>query len=134
MRDYYRHTRHLYNHTNSIMETFQIQKETIADSGLTSFLTFRRKKREEFDGFIARDGRIYPANQDIFKDDPHRMMRLFQHTQLRNLRLSPQMRRLVASHWEDIDKPFRYLKANRETFQAILERKGQVARVLRQLH
>jgi [protein-PII] uridylyltransferase len=134
MRDYYRHTRHLYNHTNSIMETFQIQKETIADSGLTSFLTFRRKKREEFDDFIARDGRIYPANQDIFKDDPHRLMRLFQHTQLRNLRLSPQMRRLVANHWEDIDKPFRYLKANRETFQAILERKGQVARVLRQMH
>jgi [protein-PII] uridylyltransferase len=134
MRDYYRHTRHLYNHTNSIMETFQIQQDTIAESGLSSFLTFRRKKREQFDGFIARDGRIYPENQEIFKDDPHRMMRLFQHCQLRNLRLSPQMRRLVASHWEDIDKPFRYLKANRDTFQAILERKGEVAKTLRQMH
>jgi [protein-PII] uridylyltransferase len=134
MRDYYRHTRHLYRHTNSIMETFQIQKETIAESGLTSYLTFRRKKREEFDDFVARSGRIYPANQDIFKEDPNRIMRLFQHTQLRNLRLSPQMRRLVANHWDDIDKPFRYLKANRETFQAILERKGQVARTLRQMH
>jgi len=134
MRDYYRHTRHLYRHTTSIMETFQIQRETIAESGLTSFLTFRRKKREEFDGLVAREGRIYPANQDIFKDDVHRMMRMFQHCQVRNLRLSPQMRRLVASHWGDIDRPFRYLKANRETFQAILERKGQVARTLRQMH
>ncbi|QTN31757.1 [protein-PII] uridylyltransferase [Akkermansiaceae bacterium] len=134
MRDYYRHTRALYRHTTSLMETFEIQQETVAESGIGSYLTFRKKKREEFDGFIAKEGRIHPANQDIFRDDPHRMMRLFQHCQQRNLRLSPQLRRLVASHWEDIDRPFRYLKANRETFQAILERKGEVAKTLRQMH
>jgi [protein-PII] uridylyltransferase len=134
MRDYYRHTRFLYQHTNSLMETFQIEEERTADTGLRSFLTFRKKQRETFDGFIARDGRIFPENQDIFKDDTHRMMRVFQHTQVRNLRLSPQMRRLIADHWEDIDRPFRYLKANRETFLAILERKGDVARPLRQMH
>jgi [protein-PII] uridylyltransferase len=61
-------------------------------------------------------------------------MRLFQHCQVRNLRLSPPIRRLIASHWEDIDRTFRYDKANRETFQAILERKGEVARSLRQMH
>ncbi len=134
MRDYYRHTRHLYRHTNSLMETFEIQRDEIAETGLRSFLTFRKKSREEFDGFIARDGRIYPSSQDIFADDPHRMMRMFQHCQLRGLRMSPPMRRLLASHWNDIDRPFRYLKANRETFQAILERKGEAARTLRQMH
>lgn len=134
MRDYYRHTRHLYRHTNSLMETFQIQQETVAETGLRSFLTFRKKNREEFDGFVAKEGRIYPSNQDIFKEDPHRLMRMFQHCQVRSLRLSPPMRRLIASHWGDIDRPFRYLKANRETFQAILERKGEAARTLRQMH
>jgi [protein-PII] uridylyltransferase len=134
MRDYYTHTRHLYRHATSLMEHFQIQKEADAETGLRSFLTFRKKKREEFDGFIARDGRIYPANNDIFREDIHRLMRLFQHCQVRNLRLSPPMRRLIASHWEDIDRTFRYHKANRETFQAILERKGEVARSLRQMH
>jgi [protein-PII] uridylyltransferase len=134
MRDYYTHTRHLYRHATSLMEHFQIQKETDAETGFRSFLTFRKKKREEFDGFIARDGRIYPANNDIFREDIHRLMRLFQHCQVRNLRLSPPMRRLIASHWEDIDRTFRYHKANRETFQAILERKGEVARSLRQMH
>ncbi len=134
MRDYYRHTRHLYRHTNSLMETFQIQQDEVAETGILSFLTFRKKNREEFDGFIARDGRIYPSNNDIFTDDPHRLMRMFQHCQVRNLRLSPPMRRLIASHWSDIDRPFRYLKANRETFQAILERKGEAARTLRQMH
>ncbi|MGC4013647.1 MAG: hypothetical protein QM755_03895 [Luteolibacter sp.] len=40
----------------------------------------------------------------------------------------------MKEHWGDIDRPFRYSKANRETFQAILERKGDVARTLRQMH
>ena len=134
MRDYYRHTRHLYQHAGSLMEAFLIEQDSRAESGIRSFLTFRKKKREEFDGFIARDGRLFPANQDIFKEDPSRLMGLFQHCQVRNLKLSPQIRRLIASHWEDIDRPFRYSKTNRQIFQAILERKGDVARILRLMH
>ncbi len=134
MRDYYRHTRNIYQHTGSLMESFQIEEENQADLSLKSFLTFRKKSREEFDGFIAREGRIYPASPDIFLDDSGRMMRLFQHCQVRGLRLSPPMRKLVKEHWNLIDRPFRYAKSNRETFQAILERKGDVARSLRQMH
>ena len=134
MRDYYRHTRNLYQHTGSLMESFQIEEEDQSDSGFRSFLTFRKKSREEFDGFVAREGRIYPANPDIFKDDSGRLMRLFQHCQVRGLRLSPPIRKLVKQHWGDIDRPFRYAKTNRQTFQAILERKGDVAAVLRQMH
>ncbi len=134
MRDYYRHTRHIYRHSNSLMESFQIEQETRAETGLRSYLTFRQKKREEFDGFIARDGRIYPSHNDIFRDDPHRLMRMFQHCQQRGLKLSPPIRRLVAEHWNLVDKPFRYAKATRQTFQAILERKGDVSRALRQMH
>jgi [protein-PII] uridylyltransferase len=134
MRDYYRHTRHIYQHTTSLMEAFEIEQDKRAESGIRSFLTFRKKSREEFDGFIARDGRLFPANQDIFKDDPSRLMRLFQHCQLRNLKLSPQLRRLIAQHWDDIDRPFRYSNPPRQIFQAILERKGDVARTLRLMH
>jgi [protein-PII] uridylyltransferase len=134
MRDYYRHTRNVYQHTGSLMESFQIEEENLSDTGLKSFLTFRKKAREEFDGFIAREGRIYPAHPDIFKDDSSRMMRLFQHCQVRGLRLSPPMRKLVKASAELIDRPFRYAKTNRETFEAILERKGDVASAFRQMH
>lgn len=135
MRDYYRHTRSLFQHTGSLMEAFEIeQEENTETTGLRSFLMLRPKKREEFDGFVARDGRIFPANQDIFQDDPNRMMRMFQHTQVRGLRLSPPMRRLLKARRDAVGRPFRYSKANRETFQAILERKGDVARALRQMH
>jgi [protein-PII] uridylyltransferase len=134
MRDYYRHTRSLYQHTGSLMESFQIEQEEMPVTGLKSFLMVRPKKREEFDGFVAREGRIYPLNNDIFKEDPQRLMRLFQHCQLRGLKLSPPMRKMIKAHREDIDRQFRYSKANRETFQGILERKGDVARTLRQMH
>ncbi|BCX49130.1 PII uridylyl-transferase [Haloferula helveola] len=134
MRDYYRHTRNLYQHTTSLMEIFEIEQDDQKDTGLTSFLNLGRRKREEFDGFIALDGRIYPANQNIFRHDTHRLMRLFQHAQLRNLRLSPPMRKLVKKHWEDIDRPFRYSKQNRDTFEAMLSRRGEVARSLRRMH
>jgi len=134
MRDYYQHSRHLYQHTTSLMETFEIEQDTEKESGFRSFLTFRKKSREEFDGFIARDGRLFPSHPEIFSEDPTRLMRLFQHCQVRDLKLSPPLRRLIANHWEDIDRPFRYLKNNRLVFQAILERKGEVARILRLMH
>jgi len=134
MRDYYRHTRHIYQHSTSLMEQFQIEESQRSESGIRSFLTFRKMKREEFDGFIARDGRLFPAHPDIFKEDSHRLMRLFHYCQLRNLQLSPPLRRLIAQHWDDIDRQFRYSKTNREIFQAILERKGEVARILRLMH
>lgn len=133
MRDYYRHTRNLYQHSTSLMEIFEIDEQE-QPSGLRSFLTFRKKERETFDQFVAKEGRIYPLNQNIFKDDPQRLMRLFQHCQVRDLRLSPPMRKLVKANYDLIDRPFRYAKGTRQTFQAILERKGDVARTLRQMH
>jgi [protein-PII] uridylyltransferase len=134
MRDYYRHTLNLYQHTSSLMDVFQIEQEGRAEGGLRSFLTFRKKPQEEFDGFIAREGRIYPATPEIFKEDPARLMRLFQHCQRRHLRFSPPMRQLVQIHLDDIDRGFRCSKVIRETFQAMLERKGEVASTLRKMH
>ena len=134
MRDYYRHTLNLYQHCSSLMEVFQIEQEERPDGALRSFLTFRRKPQEEFDGFVAREGRIYPAHPAILNEEPQRLMRLFQHCQVRHLRLSPQARQLVRDHWDGIDRAFRCSRPIRETFQAILERKGEVANTLRQMH
>ena len=128
MRDYYRHTRHLYQHTTSLMEAFQIEQDSRAESRhpLVSDIPQKEAARNSTASSPATAG-CFPANPDIFKEDPHRLMRLFQHCQVRNLKLSPQIRRLIANHWEDIDRPFRYSKTNRQIFQAILERKGDVA-------
>ncbi|MFC4995271.1 [protein-PII] uridylyltransferase [Rubritalea tangerina] len=135
MRDYYRHTRAIYNHTTSLMEIFQIEiNENDAAKGWLRFLPKPKKKRVEIDGFVIRDGRIYPKTNDIFREEPHRLMRVFQECQLRNLTLGPQMRKLIKANWDLIDSDFRHNKANRETFRAMLERKGRVADTLRRMH
>ncbi|NWK56034.1 [protein-PII] uridylyltransferase [Verrucomicrobiaceae bacterium N1E253] len=136
MRDYYRHTRAIYTHSTSLMEYFEIERQERKPQGLLSILPFRTKqaKAEKFDGFIARNGRISLAYKEALEEDPNRLMRLFQHCQLKSLELSPQARRYIHRAAKKIDRSFRYKQANRETFRAILERKGEVGRILRLMH
>jgi [protein-PII] uridylyltransferase len=136
MRDYYFHTRNLYQHSTSLMQSFEL--EVVDDSTgpvpFISFLARRRAPEEHFDGFFSRDGLIYPESIQIFAEDPSRMMRTFLHTQQRHLKLSPEIRKLFKSSYALITKEFRRLRANRETFEQILQHRGDVARILRQMH
>lgn len=135
MRDYYRHTRNLFNRSTSLMQRFELalEQEKGLSSKLFSFLN-RSDKVEHFDGFNSKAGLIYPDKKGTFRDDPNRMMRLFHHTQRRSLELSPTIRNLIKSDRALMTKAFRYNKSNRETFEQILQQRGDVARVLRQMH
>jgi len=134
MRDYYHHTRNLYQHNLSLMEHFQLEQEE-KRPGIFGFLARPRKgKRDAFDGFHVRDGFIFPDHDSIFQEDDGRLMRLFQHVQVRGLKLSPQIRRLVKLSYALINRTFRYRKTNRETWEAILSRKGQAGPALRAMH
>lgn len=134
MRDYYHHARNLWQHNLSLMERFELERISERREGVFSFLAVRKAKREKFDSFYAQEGLIYPENEEIFREDSSRLMRLFQHCQLRQLRLSPQVRQLVKENYSVIGTTFRYNKANRGTFEAILSRKGEVGATLRQMH
>jgi len=133
MRDYYRHTRAMYLHSTSIMQSFRLLMEE-EQTGRVSFLARRNHKEEHFDGLITRDRLIYPEHRNIFVEDPNRMMRLFLHLQQRHLRLSPQIRKLIKANYSLLDTAFRYGAAQRDTFEAILSDKGNVARPMRQMH
>lgn len=135
MRDYYSHTRSIRQITSQILEGFEIERvRRTRKRGIISFLARKRPDREEFDGFYQEDGRCHQLNQRVFKEDPHRLIRLFQHTQLRHLRLAPELKDLIEAGYGLIDKSFRYNKATRTTFEAILSRRGEVGRALRQMH
>jgi len=134
MRDYYRHTRSLYEYSLSLMETLDVRIETRKTIILRALVPRRSKKREVFDGFVARDGWLHPVSPNIFRENSHRIMRLFLHCQVRGLRPGAALRRMVTEHWELIDRRFRYSTTNRETFRSILEHKGDVARILREMH
>ncbi len=135
MRDYYHHARNLYQHNLSLMERFELERVEKKSAGLVGFLAERhRGKAEQFEGFTSRGQFIFPASDDVFKNESGRLMQLFQQMQLRDLKLSPPMRQLVKEHWGLINSTFRYRKVNRETWEAMLSRKGQVGLVLRNMH
>lgn len=135
MRDYYMHTRNLFQRSQELVDVFYLEEHEANNKPIViSFLARRKKKEETFDGFISKNNRLYPEHKKIFKENHHRLMRLFQHAQLRHLRMSPELFELVQASHDVVNASFRYSRTNRETFEAILSRRGDVGRALRQMH
>ena len=140
MRDYYLRARDIYHITELLSDRLCLAVPDHPDAPKKKpIMGFLRRnpvspKTERFDGFYSVNGRIYHEARDIFNQEPARMMRLFQHLQLRGLRLSPQLELLMRRRLHLVDTTFRYAKATRETFLAICSRKGEVAATLRAMH
>ena len=139
MREYYTTTRDILQRSSEVMDRFHLQSipKDAPQKGLLGFLARRKaasNRPEKFDSFISKNERIFPEKANIFKEDPVRLMRLFQHTQQRHLRLSPELFQMVQESFRLVNVSYRYNKSVREHFMAILSRKGEVARVLRQMH
>ncbi len=133
MKDYYTHTRNINRRTLSVMEIFELEFKEEEKSSWKSIFS-SKEKHEVFDGFIAKDGLIYTENEQVLGENTHRLMRVFQHCQIKGLALSPEIRIQIKSHLHLVDKKFQQSKSNRETFRAILSRKGDVATALRMMH
>lgn len=139
MRDYYRATRDVLQRSSEVMDRFHLQAldDESTRKGLLSFMVRRKsaqKRVEKFDGFIVKNERLFTEDKNLFKNDPTLLMRCFLHTQQRHLRLSPEIFQLVQESFRLVNVSYRYNKVARETFLAILSRKGEVARVMRQMH
>lgn len=139
MREYYTATRDILQRSSEVMDRFHLQAldDESTRTGLLSFMVRRKtaqKRADKFDGFIARNERLYAEEKTIFKDDPARLMRVFLHTQKRHLRLSPELFQIMQESFRLVNVSYRYNKGVRETFEAILSNKGDVARVMRQMH
>src|ERR1041385_540893 len=103
-------------------------------SRLSALLGRRPPKEEVVDGFVIRSGLISAASPNVFKEEPHRLLRVFLYAQQRGAELSPELRTLVRQSLKLVNRSFQFTPETRETLQAILQRKGQVARVLRMMH
>lgn len=128
MRDYYRHTRELHLITQSAIERMSIVPEK------TGLLGLLKTRVEKFDGFVARSGRLYAESRETFAEDQFRLIRAFHHAQVRQLTFSTELRDLIRRKLRLVDRTFQYARVARETFIAILSRKGEVGRILREMH
>lgn len=139
MRDYYQHARSMMLITDTLFERL-IQPGSPKNGagavvpGLLRILGLGGDSPEQFDGFISYDGLIYPEGRDVFKQDPFRLLRVFEYAQTRDLRLSSELEQLIRRRRRLINRTFQYAKTARETFIAILSRRGKVGRILRAMH
>lgn len=139
MRDYYTATRDILQRSSEVMDRFHLQSldDESTRKGLLSFMVRRKtaqKRVDKFDRFISKNERLYAEDDELFKEDPARLMRTFLHTQQRHLRLSPELFILIQSSFRLVNVSYRYNTSVRETFMGLLSQKGDVARVMRQMH
>jgi [protein-PII] uridylyltransferase len=131
MRDYYTHSRNIFLLTNALAGRMALQP---AKSSRFSSMLRRSRKPEELDGFLLRDGMISAGAPTIFKQDPLRLIRVFHYVQQRDVEMSPELRSQIRQNLKLVDRSFRCSEQARDVFLAILQHKGQVARILRRMH
>jgi [protein-PII] uridylyltransferase len=134
MRDYYQHTRNIHRITTAAVHRMVPELKPSRAAGLLGLFAPPAERTERFDGFYAKGGMLHADSSGIFTQDPPRLMRLFQHAQLRGLDLSQELLDLVRKRLGLVDRTFQYSRAVREVFLSILSRKGQVGRILRLMH
>jgi len=138
MRDLYVHMRNVYLITRTLEQRMALLSpaQTGKLAKLKRLLNGKspRKTPEPVDGFIFVDGEIRAANNRIFRDAPRRLMRVFLHAQLRRLTLHPDLAQLIRNQLPLVDREFLNDEHVRETFLTILERRGEVAHILRTMH
>ncbi|HSY43104.1 MAG TPA: HD domain-containing protein, partial [Candidatus Acidoferrum sp.] len=133
MRELYMHMRNIFLITRTLEQRMALVPEKQSRLSLRRFLP-KRTPPPPVDGFIFAEGEIRAASTRIFREDPRRLMRAFLHSQQRRLQLHPDLAQLIRQSLSLVDRDFLNDERVRETFLTILERRGEVASVLRAMH
>lgn len=128
MRDYYRQTREVHLITQSAIQRMNVVPQK---PGLMGLL---KPRTEKFDGFVAKGGQLYLESRETFAEDHYRIIRAFHHAQVRQLDFSAELRDTIRRKLRLVDRTFQYARVARETFLAMLSRKGEVGHILREMH
>jgi len=134
MRDLYTHMRNIFLITRTLEQRMALVSPSQGALSLKRWLPKRRVTAEPVDGFLFVDGEIRAASNRIFRDAPARLMRVFLHAQSRQLQLHPDLAQLIRNQVSLVDRDFLNDEHVRETFLTLLERRGEVARILRAMH
>jgi [protein-PII] uridylyltransferase len=136
MRDLYTHMRNIYLITRTLEQRMALLLPPETSGFRCAPAPRRRRKtcRSRWTVFFFVDGEIRAASNRIFRDSPAPLMRVFLHAQQRRLRLHPDLAQLIRNQLSLVDREFLNDEHVRETFLTILERRGEVAPILRAMH
>lgn len=138
MRQFYSHTRNIYLITRTLEQRLALLPQPAPRLSLRRFLgrgrSLVRRPDEVVDGFRFADGQILHASPRVIRDQPRRLMRVFLYAQQRGLKLHPDLAQLIRNQLDLVDRDFLRDSHVRETFLALLNHRGTVGGVLRQMH
>ncbi len=140
MRDLYVHSRNIFLLTRTLEQRLALvpQPRKLRELPAISLRRIlgggRKAAAEQIDGFKIADGQIEPLSKTVFREQPRRLMRIFLYAQQRGLRLHPDVSQLIRNNLSQVNREFLYDEHVRETFLAILDRRGSVAPTLRAMH
>ena len=134
MRDLYTHMRNIFLITRTLEQRMALIASVPGPLSLRAWLPKRRVVPEVVDGFKFIKGEIHAVSNRIFRDSPRRLMRVFLHAQQRRMSLHPDLAQLIRNQISLVDRDFLNDEHIRETFLTILERRGEVAAILRTMH
>jgi [protein-PII] uridylyltransferase len=135
MRDYYLQARTIYLITRTLEQRMALLRKPGALGSLGRFLTSRRAPPAHIiDGLRFDRNEICAPSEQVFREQPARLMRVFRHAQQRGLTLPPDLAQLMRAELGLIDKRFRADPHIHQTFLEILNQRGNVAPVLRAMH
>ena len=136
MRELYGHMRSIYLSTRTLERRLALLQQPVRKVSLLKF--WRRPKPktvgEPVDGFLFEDNQIRQATNRVLRDQPRRLMRAFLYAQQRGLLLHPDLAQLVRNQLDLVDREFLHDEHVRESFLTILNQRGNVGGVLRQMH
>ncbi|MEP6662529.1 MAG: [protein-PII] uridylyltransferase [Verrucomicrobiota bacterium] len=136
MRDFYLHSRNIDLTTRTVEQRLALlPRQSLIPSFRQMLKTQTNRIRQQIiDGFKILDGEIHPLNRQIFRDRPHRLMRVFLYAQQRGLKLHPDLAQLIRNHLPFVNNSFLRDPHVRESFLEILDQRGVVAPILRSMH
>ncbi len=134
MRDLYTHMRNIFLITRTLEQRMALVTPPPSRLSFSAWLPKRKREPEIVDGFKFIKGEIHAASNRVFRDSPRRLMRVFLHAQQRHMKLHPDLAQLIRNQLSLVDRDFLNDEPVRETFLTILERRGEVAPVLRAMH
>ncbi|BET68836.1 [protein-PII] uridylyltransferase [Opitutales bacterium ASA1] len=137
MRDYYRAAQTIYRISRLLEHRLALATEN-PEKTKVSFKEVIRARRHDrskrLDGFILRGRELAAENDDVFQDDPIRLVRVFRHAQQLNAQLDFELGNLIRENLPKLTRKVVQSHDANRSFRAILNDIGRVYPALRAMH
>ncbi len=137
MQDYYRHARNIFRISKLIEERLSLSPDDYRGGSISLREVIRARRADRLkrvDGFVLRGRELAAEREDVFSEDPRRLIRVFRHCQQLGCPMEFALSRLVRDSRDLIDDKVRNSPDANQSFRAILNEAGRVHPTLAAMH